>query len=511
MKFQTIPFRILSLFSFWFFGVSNDATSLAWADSNDGGDLAALGLIVHWQSNIGGAPLANGSNSFVIWQHSTEKREYVTVRSGNRVIEQIRGEEVDQKAFEKAIESGERPPKPPTIGLDGARLKAEKLVANYKILGRKAEIDKPYSERLVYAVTLTSNGILATTDAETGALIWRTEAGNSALPMFGPGVSDEYVAVTNGNTLYVYELITGNIVTSRTLMFTPTAPPAVIGGKAIVPSVDGRTVAYDIKNKITPPGILRTGTENRLGLSISADHQFFSWPTGNRLVVSRMEKIPKLWNSANLHEPILALPIATQNGLQNGFLVSTISGTVLHFSTSQLDSLLWKSRLAVQVSQSPIANKDFAFIVSDDGLLYALRLADGIDPWGHQPKNIRNVIAVGKQHVYVTDSRNSLLSIDLATGNESGRTNLILPKVIPNAKNDRLFLVTNQGQITCLRETDATTPTFSTEFSGDGDAAPIQQKTKTEESQKKPADDDSSLFDGAGQTDSPDPFKTDPP
>ncbi len=507
MKFQTIPFRILSLLPFWFFGVSNDSTNVVWADSNDAGDLTSVGLIVHWQSNVGGAPLANGPSSFVIWQHSTEKREYVTVRSGNRVIEQIRGEEVDQKAYEKAIESGERPPKPPTIGIDGAKLKAEKLVANYKILGRKAEIDKPYSERLVYSVSLTTNGILAAMNAETGAVIWKTEAGNSSLPTFGPGVSDEYVAVTNGNSLYVYELMTGNIVTSRTLMFTPTASPSVIHGKAIVPSVDGRTVAYDIKNKITPPGILRTGTENRFGLTVSADQQFFTWPTGNRLVVSRMEKIPKLWNSANLNEPILSLPIATQNG----FLVSTISGTVLHFSTSQQDTLLWKSRLAVQVSQSPIANKDVAFIVSDEGFLYALRLTDGTDPWGQQPKNIRNVIAVGKHHVYVKDSRNALRSIDLATGNESGRTNLILPNVIPNSKNDRLFLVTNQGQITCLRETDATTPSFSTESLGDVDAAPIQQKTKPEEGQKKPADDDASLFDGAGGTDSPDPFKTDPP
>ena len=54
------------------------------------GDLASAGLVVHWESNIGGAPLANGSQSFVLWSHTTEKREYVTVRSGGRLIEELR-------------------------------------------------------------------------------------------------------------------------------------------------------------------------------------------------------------------------------------------------------------------------------------------------------------------------------------------------------------------------------------------------------------------------------------
>lgn len=505
MKFQTIPSRFFALFFIWVLSDNNESANVAWADSNNDGELASIGLVVHWQSNIGGAPLANGPSSFVVWPHSTEKREYVTVRSGNRVIEQIRGEEVDRMALEKAIENGEKPLKPPTIGLDGAKMKAEKLVATYKILGRRAEIDTPFSERLVYAVSLTTNGILETTDAETGAVIWKTEAGNSALPMFGPGVSDEYVAVTNGNTLYVYELLTGNIVTTRTLAFTPTAPPAVLLEKAIVPSVDGRTVAYDIKNKVIPPVILRTGTENRLGLTISADHEYFSWPTRNQLILSRIQKSPKLWSTVKLGEPILARPIATQSG----FLMITISGTVLHCTTSLQDSLLWKSRLAVQVSQSPIANNDTVFILSDDGLLFALRLSDGTDAWGHQPKNVRNLIAVGKQHVYVKDSRNALVSIEIATGLESGRTNLILPNVIPNAISDRLFLVTSQGQLTCLRETDAKTPTYSTAFRVNADAAPSQQKN-TVDGKSKPAEDDASLFEGAGGTDSPDPFLPDP-
>ncbi len=471
---------------------------------NNSDDLASIGLTLHWEANVGGAPLANGSQSFVLWSHTTEKREYVTVRSGNRIIERIRGEEVDQKKLDQAIISGEKILKTPRLGLEGATEKAQKLFATYKTLGRKVDIE-PYSQRIVYAVTLTSNGILESMDAESGAVLWRTEAGKSTLPMFGPGVSDDYVVVTNGNVFYVYELATGNFVTSRNLAFTPTACPTVLGDKVIVPSVDGRLVAYDIKKPEVAPGIIRTGTENRLGVVISADRQFFAWPTGSRLIQAKMDKLPMLWNATGLHEPILSLPIATQSG----FLAATELGTVFHCSTGREDSLFWKTRLAVQVSQPPLANKELAFIVSDEGNLFALRMQDGSDAWGHQPGNIQNMIAVGKKHIYVKDSRNTLVAIDLATGLESGRSNLILPTVVPNKITDRLVFVTKQGQVTCLREIDASVPSFTTEMNTEATAAPVTPK-KTEEPSTK-MEDDSNVFEGAGSTTTSgdDPFKID--
>ena len=502
MKSQSNPCQFLALLLISVLSTNVGLSERVSADANNG-DLASAGLVVHWESNIGGAPLANGAQSFVLWSHTTEKREYVTVRNGNRIIERIRGEEIDQTVLDNAIVSGEKLLKTPRLGLAGAAKKAEKLVATYKVLGRKLDVE-PFSQPLVYAVSLTNNGIVEAMDAETGAMIWRTEAGISSLPMFGPGVSDDYVAVTNGNTFYVYELATGNIVTTRKLASTPTACPIVLKDKAIVPSVDGRLVAYDINEAVIPPGVLRTGTENRLGLTISSSHQFFCWPTGNRLVLARMDKLPLLWNSISVNEPIHSIPVATQNG----FLVCTAAGTVFLCSTGRDDALLWKSRLAVQVSQSPLVNKDLGFILSDDGFMFALNLADGVDAWGgFQPGNIRNLIAVGKTHIYAKDSRNALVAFDLATGAESGRTNFLLPDVIPNAINDRLLFVTKKGQVTCLRETEATSPTFATVFSGEA-AAPVKL-TKPEATPTKAIEEDSNVFEGAGApaSEADDPFK----
>jgi len=480
----------------------------------DQGDFASVGLVSHWEANIGGAPLANGPKSFVIWPHTTEKREYVTVRSGNRVIERIHGDEVDVKAIETAISKGEKLLKSPTLGLEGAETKAKKLVATYKTLGRTVEMES-YSQRLVYVVSLTSNGILQTSDAETGSVIWKTETGKSTLPMFGPGVSDDHVAATNGNVLFVYELATGSMVMSRNLAYTPTSSPTVLLGKVIVPSVDGRLVSYDIKSQTVAPAIVRSGVENRMGTTISGDRQFIAWPTGTKLILARMERvgtennakssasIPKLWVSVGTNETILSSPIATQSG----FLVSTVNGTVFHCSTARDGSFLWKSRLAVQVTKSPLANKDLAFVLSDDGFLFALRLTDGSNAWEHQPGNVHEMIAIGQKNIYVKDSRNTLVAIDLATGFESSRTNSIVPNVVPNAISDRLFFVTSQGQVTCLREVDATNPTFAIDFSEIvPQAVPVVEKP--EESKTKPLDTEANPFgvsdDGAS------PFATDP-
>jgi len=502
MTFQSLLFATLS--RTWVALAALGLVPISIAQADDGrAQLAAAGLEVFWEANIGGAPLANGPQSFALWRHSTDKREFVTVRNGARVLDRILGNEIDMVALEKAVADGVRPDKSPLLGLEGATKRAEKLVATYKILGRKLDIE-PFSQPLTYAVTLTKNGIAQAIDAETGSVLWTVEVGNSTLPTFGPGVSDEHVVVTNGNQLYVYQLATGNFVTTRKLMFTPTGCPTAMSGKAIVPSVDGRLIFYDIADAKIAPIVIRKGKENRLGIAFSADRQYFSWPNDNQLIICHIEKAPKLWTSINEAEPIPCLPTTTQVG----FIGSTSYGTVFHCNTARMDSVLWQSRLAVQVTKPIVVNKELAFVVSDEGLLFALNLSDGASAWNGQVRNIRSILAVGKNHVYAKDSSNALVAIDIATGIESSRTDIVLPDVLPNAISDRLFVVTKQGQLTCFREQNASAPTFSTDFSAV--PKPKENVVPTVDA-TKPFDADANMFEGAGEateesTSTDDPF-----
>ena len=527
----------------------------------NGHDAADMGLVVAWQTNVGGSPLAHGRYSFAIWPHSTARREFVTVRTvprdvqssllrdhdvavagtgiarttasdiltkaghktllldqenqigGGRVLQSISGNEVDFVTLGKAIEQGERPAESPRLGLAGAIEKAERLVATYKKLGRKIELE-PFSQQLTYLVTLTSDGIVEAIDAESGAILWKAEAGDSRLPMFGPGVSDENVVITNGNMLYVFELATGDLLNTRKLVSTPTGSPTAIPGKAIVPSIDGRLVSYDIKNPNIPPFVLRTGTENRLGVVSSADRNFLSWPMNTRLFVAKalakVDKSPILWNSIEMGEPIADLPIT----VQDGFVFCGRNGTVIHCSTERNDSILWRARLAVPVSKSPIANRNFVFVVSDSEMLFALDLTNGAEVWDSPAINVKDLVAIGIEHIYVTNSAKKLVALDISTGRESSRSSILAPTVLPNTVSDRLFFVNSSGQLTSLREINAPFPTFAAEFKSTDVAQSKPKVQSTTDGQSKSAEDTSNVFEGAGAAEnasnSADPFGTDP-
>ncbi|MBM3966417.1 MAG: hypothetical protein FJ308_15335, partial [Planctomycetes bacterium] len=163
--------------------------------------IAPAGLEIQWENSLGGDGLARGDQNLVIWPHKSERREYVDVYVGNRLIERIDGRQIDKVAVDKLILEG-KPIKPtPVLGMGGARAKADKLVSTYKILGRNATI-KTFSEPVIYIVAVASNGIVSAIDGESGEVLWQSSVPNPELPILGPGVSDDYVAVVNGNRFY---------------------------------------------------------------------------------------------------------------------------------------------------------------------------------------------------------------------------------------------------------------------------------------------------------------------
>jgi len=487
---KTLHYRVCVVAAILFLA----APRLSHAQPKD--EMTELGLSVYWETNVGGAPLANGKQSFVLWPHSTAKREYVTVRLGDRIIERIHGEEIDQAALEKAVILGNKDVSPPRLGLEGATKKANKLVATYKTLGKVAKLDEPHSKQLIFLVTLNKNGILQAIDAESGAILWKAEVGDSRLPMFGPGVSDDHVAVTNGNSLYIFDLLTGTLLNNRKLHFSPTAAPIAILEEVIVPSIDGRMVAYKIQKTDRDPHLMRTGQENRFSAVTSADRHFISWPSGSKLVLSKLGEQPVLWSSISVGELIPNAPVATQKG----FVSCSIAGTVFEYNTEREGSLQWKSRLAVQVTKAPVVSHDMVFIVSDDSYLYALRLADGTMLWPSPAMNVKDIIAAGKKHVYVRNSSNAIVSIDLASGAESFRSNILFQEVLPNSINDRLFLGNSKGKITCMRELGADDPVFSTTLITENANSGKAKTTEDADTETKSTEEDSNLFDGAGET-----------
>jgi outer membrane protein assembly factor BamB len=416
--------------------------------------VAPLGLELMWENSIGGAGLAQGADSLVVWPHTSDRREYVDVFVGNRLIERIDARRVDRETLDKRILEGKSGGSVPLLGLEGAKAQADKLVKTYAVLGKKASV-KVVSQPLTYVIGLASNGVVTAIEGETGELLWQNSVPRADLPLYGPGVSDDFVTVVNGNAFYAMDLQTGNMVNTGRLAFTPAGSAASLEKRIIVPSTQGRLVGYNVENPIIAPVILRAGAENRRGLAISADRDYMAWSSQNAMYLVRNENVPKLWSKINVDEPMDSKPIATNQG----FLFTTGHGTVIHASTARTGSYLWRVNLAMPTSQTPVCDDKHAFILSDDGRLVALELKTGVQLWNSYVGHVERILGVGKSHLYVQNDRGSLSKLRLSDGQVDATSSTIVDLVIPNSVTDRLFLATKDGHISCLREIGALQPT----------------------------------------------------
>lgn len=441
---------------------------------NDG-SIAAAGLEIQWENSLGGAGLARGDQNLVIWPHKTERREYVDVYVGNRLIERIDARQIDKVAVDKLILEG-KPIKPtPVLGMSGARAKAEKLVSTYKILGRNATI-KTFSEPVIYVVAVAANGIVSAIDGESGEVLWQSSVPNPELPILGPGVSDDYVTVVNGNRFYAMQLKTGNLVNSARLSFTPTGTPVPLKTRVMVPSIGGRIIGYDMEKPVIEPVILRAGVENRNGTTISPDGQYLAWASDTSLFLIKNEVVPQMYSRVNAGGLVGSRPVATSKG----FVFVGNFGTVIHANTNQTGSYQWRANLAMPTSRSPVVARDHVLILSDDGRLEALDLETGNRAWPNMAANINRILGVGKETVYVRDSGGMLATHKLSDGSLVARTNCLLQGIIPNSISDRLFVVSRDGHLTCMREKGAVMPTmYNATLEDSSDPSKSTQKAAT--------------------------------
>ncbi|MFN6137876.1 MAG: PQQ-binding-like beta-propeller repeat protein [Planctomycetota bacterium] len=417
--------------------------------------VAPLGLELMWENSIGGAGLAQGAESLVVWPHSSDRREYVDVFVGNRLIERIDASRVDREALDKKILEGKTSGPVPVLGLEGAKAQADKLIKTYAVLGKKATT-KVVSQPVTYVVGLASNGVVTAIDGETGELLWQSSVPRADLNIYGPGVSDDFVTVVNGNAFYAMDLKTGNMINTGRLAFTPSGSAASLEKRIIVPSTEGRLVGYNVDNPVIAPAILRAGVENRRGLAISADREFMAWTSKNAMYLVHNENVPKLWAKVNVDEPLDSKPVATPQG----FLFTSMYGTVIHATTSRTGSYLWRVNLAMPTNRTPVCDGKHAFILSDDGRVVALDLKTGTQLWGSYIGHVDQILGVGKEHLFVQNDRGSLSRLRISDGQVDGTSSALVDLVIPNSVTDRLFIATKDGHISCLREQGAVQPTI---------------------------------------------------
>ncbi len=428
-------------------------------------EVEQLGLVVHWRSTATRSRVGFGESSVVVWPHSRNRKQILTIRVGNRIVEQIDANLVSEES------AASEPPKKKTdvpvstgMGLEKAREKAKTVVQRYVRLGKQAiveEIDQP----LTYLVSCSRDGGVEARNAETGELYWSTAVGNSKLPTFGPGVNDKYVAVANGTDLYILDLANGLLIGKRRMTESASAIPRPVESLVYVPGTGGTLTAYEASVPDAEPITMRfTGTLTAQVIP-SADNRYVAWPEKNNMYVAQAGRRFSQWYRLEAGAPLRGSPQA----MSNGFVIASTSGMVYRTNLSQRNSLVWRENLATQISRPLWVSDDMIMAIADNGTCIALE--ETTDPvtkalvgrlkWVADMIGVQRILSVTKSRIYIQLKGGQLVSLDRNTGKKIAMLSRQYSDGLPNTVNDRILLQTETGSIICLREPDAIYPVLN--------------------------------------------------
>jgi len=412
-----------------------------------------LGLVIQWQAQSQRSETGTGKTGVVLWP-STERREVISVKVGNREVERIDANQVDRVAVEKLVFAENRVSALPKLGIEAARARAGQTVKRYATLGRKATIEE-FNQPITYLVTASRDGSVEAFDAESGKVLWSTSVGTFGLPTYGPGVNDKYVAISNGNDLYVLETATGKLVGQRYVSESLGAAPQPINGMIYCSTLSNAVLAFDASN-ISAANVTSARFSSGVPSPVILSHNqlFVAWPNKNFIYVAEAGRSLSLWNRLVSQDPFVASPQPTDDG----YIAVSSAGMVYRISLSRTESIMWKVNLAAQCGTTPLVANGMILVATDTGYLVALSETDGERLWLSDETDVEQPLAITPTRVYAQLKAGQLVSIDRKTGKTLAKINRAFATGLHNDVNDRIVLYSESGSMICMREPDAIYP-----------------------------------------------------
>jgi outer membrane protein assembly factor BamB len=283
--------------------------------------------------------------------------------------------------------------------------------------------------------------------------MWIAPVGNPDHPSLGPAASEKHVALLNGSTLYVLDRVDGKPVLVRPVGGAPGAAPAIGEKYVFVPLAVGRIEGYPLgEQKLTPWYYQSFG---RAMVSPLATPESFVWTTDSgHLYVGRggdsLGVRFRLETGSEIVAPAAYGPPYVY--------VATLSGEVfsMHELTGQRR---WKYATGFPVTRAPAVVGEKVFVTSDEPMLHCVDAVKGAELW--TAPQISQFAAASATRAYGVDDFGALVVLDSATGATLGRiptdasTNALV-----NDQTDRVYLVSAEGVVQCLREIGSKQPMY---------------------------------------------------
>jgi len=335
-------------------------------------------------------------------------------------------------------------------------------------------------------LTQTKQGVFQSIDAETGARHWSLSVGKRRLPSFAPAANGRFVAMINGNTLYLLDQRTARIVHEFELEFAPASAPVMDDRRVYCMLSNGFMVSHELEAPKSNTDAPEPAGEEVVAPPIDVE-RFKPTEVGEEYVPS--EEFP-------LRAQSQGLPVSVPIAIPGKVAWTTDAGRMYIFDTIQ-EGLLFEFRTGAECLSSPDCSEGVFFVTSRDRSTYAVDSTTGraiwrynaLDPINEPPVVLDGVVYVfpredgihaldaktgdlvwktaGPAHflsasptrLYLTDTPGNLMVLDRQSGAYLGSlpTSRLQVRML-NRTNDRIYLATDSGMIQCFHEPALTEP-----------------------------------------------------
>ncbi len=338
-------------------------------------------------------------------------------------------------------------------GLDGAGKAAAERARLLRLQGFTAEIEQSVVPDILMYVA-TSSGLVQALDAETGRTLWTTSIGSMKYPTSQLAVTEDHVAVVNGQILYLLDAKSGVALEQRRIVGSPAAGPTICNDIVFVPLLNGHLVGYRVGPDVPKWPAVYHSAGSVLYSPTTAD-KYVVWSNNvgdiTCITAGRPGVNYRLRLSDVIAGPLIYVPPKQILGV-------TESGSVYSFEIAT-GRMMWRYASG-EASDEPAAKvNETVYLLTRDSGMYSLSAITGEQKWPVPFAPARQFVAASAKRVYCTTSSGPLAVLDVESGKQVGLVPMnVNDRVFANNQTDRIYVATRSGAIQCLREKEAVLP-----------------------------------------------------
>ncbi len=406
-------------------------------------DADRLDMEIAWQAQVQMPKVGRGIVSSHLWIDSTLNRKYAVVElTGGRTL-RVSAEEADHRGAAIGIEEAKK-----QVGERAARLLGKN--DGFEVV----EITIPQI-RLVF---VTSDGLVQTFDAETGAMLWSNPCGLATAPAHPGAVSSAGVSVIHGRNLYLLDWNSGKQLMNKELSYGSSVALAVCNQLAYVTDFRGRLQAYGLGETLKPWSSQIIGRAVGRPVALADQSYCAIASTDGYVYTLNAGQNPGIWTRYETNSSISG-SLAAGN---HAFYAGTGDGLLTKISVAdRLGGLDWEYPAGETITRPALVVGKRVVAATESGAIHCIDDETGFSIWSKQGMRIEQPIATAGGNFLCSTFSGEIYAFDAETGTVVGRTSPSnIKSAVKNQINDRLYVVGHNGRLQCLRTRGAVLPTM---------------------------------------------------